>query len=138
LIAEFVDLRNVANLDYGVHYATLRQKREEVMRLFIAITLVVVVNADAAADEVYPCDIVGEVAERIMLRRQEGVPLQEELGIANKVPRPSTHDVFETMVLDAYSKPLVQSRDVEQRVIEDFGEEQRLACMDMIKRRKRE
>ncbi|MEM9967584.1 MAG: hypothetical protein AAF755_05730 [Pseudomonadota bacterium] len=80
----------------------------------------------ASAQEAGICEQAGNIAEVIMMARQEGVPLSQVVKIA-KESFNEEKAVVDMAVL-AYEQPRYSSAAVKQQTIQDFRNNVELAC----------
>lgn len=97
----------------------------------IVIVFMFLSAATAAADVDKFCKEHGDTAELIMKVRQQGVPISRLLeGI-------SSDSIFRDMAFQAYEQPRMSHEENQQRVIEDFRNDQELLCLKALQKRRK-
>ena len=98
-----------------------------------ALTIIAtVVASHVLADEV-PCAGIGQIAESVMKRRQNGLSLQSTLEAARQVKTGDAGSTLDDMIITAYEVPLYSTSEMKQQAIGIFRDEQQLICIKIIK-----
>lgn len=85
----------------------------------------------AAEDWRELCGSLGELAEAVMSGRQSGMPMANAI---NTAPDNAYRDMFEKLVIAAYTKPRYSTEGMQKRSVEEFRDEIYLGCAkSMIK-----
>jgi len=92
------------------------------MRLFLAALTTIIYTAPlpaahASENNAVFCTKLGELAGRSMAARLQGKPLADLLQVKFD---PAVHEIFQTVILDAYSRPLVEGENAWVRNMSDF------------------
>jgi len=81
----------------------------------------------ANADKGISCEQFSELAESIMVFRQEGSSIVEAMKIAGE------NEGIRSIVISAYKKNQYQTDEYRKRAITDFGNEYYLVCVEARK-----
>ena len=101
--------------------------------LTIASTLPFSVQANATSTALEFCKPIHSLAETITERRQEGASMVEMLGIANSSDMGEVKAFAILLVEEAYSSTRYHTRENQRRAVQDFGNENFMLCMDLMK-----
>jgi hypothetical protein len=95
--------------------------------LFIGFILVFLMASFSYAED--QCKIIGELAETIMKKRQEGVDLTTMLNIAgSEGTSEAVANVSRKLVIIAYGHPEYSTEEYKQRAIRKFKTEVMIEC----------
>ncbi|OLP56798.1 hypothetical protein BJF92_12050 [Rhizobium rhizosphaerae] len=95
----------------------------------VLIMLSALTGAQTARAEKDMCEVVGQIAEAIMQRRQNGSSLQSSLELVRKVGPEGTAKVFEALVIAAYERPMFSTDDNKKSAVGEFRDDSQLACI---------
>lgn len=106
------------------------------MRLLLAtITLAVfaaqIPAAQADDNSELFCSKLGELAGRSMAARLSGTPIDDLLKVKFD---PAIHEMFQTVITDAYTRPLVQGDDAFVKNMTDFRNDTEEKCQKALKK----
>lgn len=106
------------------------------MRLLLAtITLAVfaaqIPAAQADDNSELFCSKLGELAGRSIAARLSGTPIDDLLKVKFD---PAIHEMFQTVITDAYTRPLVQGDDAFVKNMTDFRNDTEEKCQKALKK----
>jgi hypothetical protein len=70
------------------------------------------------------CDLIGQIAEAVMERRQEGVSMSKMMG----VPYKAGDALVESLVIAAYDSPRFHTKEMQERSVQEFRDRAYLQC----------
>ena len=96
-------------------------------KLVLTLTLAALPIPALAAAEPAPmskyCPKIAELANGVMVARQNGSPMREVMALADG------NDVMVSMVTEAYGQSVYRTPDIRERVIQDFEDTWYLRCV---------
>lgn len=106
------------------------------MRLFLAALTTILYTAPLAAAHANEnnaefCTKLGELAGRSMAARLEGKPLADLLKIRFD---PAVREVFQTIIREAYARPLVDGDNAWVRNMSDFRNDVEEKCQSSLQK----
>ncbi len=96
------------------------------MRAIILAVTAMCLPAAANAQDQDPCAGWGSLAETIMTKRQIGITMSDMMAVAMKGEENNT--MLRSMIIDAYSAPMLTTKDAKIRQLRDFRNQQELNC----------
>lgn len=94
-------------------------------RVLLGFTLLVVLATPAFGQDW--CKLLANVAETIMLCRQEGVPMEQVMDATAIV-------AFVEVVIDAYDRPRFSTDELQRKAVSDFRDFYYLECVKALAR----
>lgn len=98
----------------------------------IALTLPFTVQAQEVNPNMEICKAIHSLAETIMERRQEGMSIVKMLEVAGNSDNGFVRSFSELMVKDTFDSTRYHSPELQQRAVQDFGNDMFLLCMDVM------
>lgn len=77
------------------------------------------------------CTKLGELAGRSMAARLSGTPIDDLLKVKFD---PTIHEMFQTVIKDAYTRPLAQGDDAFVKNMTDFRNDTEAKCQQALKK----
>ncbi|MGN7878428.1 hypothetical protein [Ensifer sp. 22460] len=103
---------------------------------FYALAIIVAATANdghASDADRKTCASVGNIAESVMKRRQEGLSLQSTLEAAKTGASEKTYAVMEDMIIAAYEVPVYTVDSYKERAVGEFRDDRQLQCMKILR-----
>lgn len=76
------------------------------------------------------CDNIARAGEAVMIARQKGIPLQQELGVVLRSREiAATKDAIRLLINMAYQQPRFDTDEAKAKAIADFRDQVVLICM---------
>ena len=101
-------------------------------QIIAAAILAVAIHAPAMAqdaDQPVTCADMGNLAESIMVARQNGIPISQLVVIIDAAEdSPGANRLYRSIVLEAYERPRFMSASSRTRSIEDFRNDIETFC----------
>ncbi|MDR0252215.1 MAG: hypothetical protein LBI75_03425 [Brucellaceae bacterium] len=106
------------------------------MRLFLAVLIAIIYMVHspivhASENNAVFCSKLGELAGRSMAARLEGKPLTDLLKIRFD---PAVREVFQTIIREAYARPLVDGDNAWVRNMSDFRNDVEEKCQSSLQK----
>lgn len=95
------------------------------VRLILAVILSLPVSV-YAGDYIQTCAKLGGVAEKTMIKRQEGFPMQKLMEV---VAVGDLREMMESLIIAAYDSPRYATAGMQQKAVEDFRNDVYLQCV---------
>lgn len=96
------------------------------MKTLILAAIIALSPAHSFAGDV--CSSLGNIAESIMIKRQQGVKLSEMMKIINSLPVNPITEVTRFIVIGVYKKPRYLTETFQNQAIANFRNKVELAC----------
>lgn len=93
------------------------------------ILLTALLSSSVMADD--SCSQFYGLGETIMKSRQNGVPLPTMMGVVNEADK-GLKDVLKDVVVNAYSQPRYNSKDLQIKVINEFANDLYVQCLKSV------
>ena len=90
--------------------------------LTAAAVLLMAAPASAQEGEKASCTVIGDFAEKVMEKRQEGIAMSRIMKIAED------SDLLSAIVVAAYDQQRWQTKKIQRQTIQDFRNEIELIC----------
>jgi hypothetical protein len=98
-------------------------------KFIVTILLTLVVTTSAFANELI-CEKIRQLSENIMKNRQQGVPINKMIDIANSEPKVAS--LMKAIVMDAYNQPKYQTAKYKQEAVVEFANRQYVTCIQIL------
>lgn len=85
----------------------------------------------ATAQEAPHCEGVGDLAEAVMMHRQNGTPMSTLMAIAEQ--NGEAGEGLAEIILEAYREPRMSVPDNQRRMVEDFRNEIEAICYSVTR-----
>lgn len=93
------------------------------------ILLTALLSAPTIADD--SCSQFYGLGETIMKSRQNGVPLPTMMGVVNDADK-DLKSILKEVVVNAYSQPRYNSKDLQIKVINEFANDLYVECLKSV------
>ena len=85
----------------------------------------------AASNPIEICTAIGTMAEKVMIARQNDVPISVSLGIADDAEEPYK-TLATAVILDAYRAPGYESDVMRDRAVKAFRNRWEVRCVEVV------
>lgn len=103
------------------------------MMAFLGLLTLTVPSAAQAPEELNAlCSSVGNIAEEVMIARQEGTTMSEMMTLATESGEGLFQEILTDAVKRAYAEPAFRTEDMQRAAIRDFRNTFELECYQSL------